>query len=262
MHLDVRDLRSFYYRTALGRAAQKAVRDQVRDFWPSAKAETLLGFGFAVPMLRPYLDEARRVIALMPAQQGVMPWPAGKPNVSVLSEETLWPIQTGHADKLIMLHGLETSENAAAVLRESYRVLGPGGRALFIVPNRAGLWSSNEHTPFGFGRPYSLGQLETQLKAFDFLPLRHAAALFQPPSEQKIWMRMGGLLERTGRSITGRFAGGVLVVEARKQVPARAGGLGIRQRRPSRVLEGLGAPAPEPARRDGQAAAGIKYGNG
>lgn len=248
MHLDVRDLRSFYYRTALGRAAQKAVRDQVLRMWPDAKGETVVGFGFAAPMLRPYLDDARRVIALMPGQQGVMPWPAGRPNVSVLCEETLWPVQTGQADKLIALHGLETSENAAAVLRECYRVLGPGGRALFIVPNRAGLWSSNDRTPFGFGRPYSLGQLEAQLKDFDFIPLGHAAALFQPPSEQRFWMRTGNLLERTGRSITGRFAGGVLVVEAKKQVPARAGGLGVATRRKSRVLEGLVSPSPEPAR--------------
>ncbi|WOI55077.1 class I SAM-dependent methyltransferase [Palleronia sp. LCG004] len=246
MHLDVRDLRGFYYRTALGRAAQKAVRDQVRIIWPSARTETVLGFGFAVPMLRPYLEEARRVIALMPAQQGVMPWPAGRPNVAVLSEETLWPVQTGSVDKLILLHGLETSENAVAVLSECYRVLGPGGRALFIVPNRAGLWSSNENTPFGFGRPYSLGQLETQLQESDFVPRSHAVALFQPPSEQRLWMRMGGLLERTGTSITGRFAGGVLMVEASKQIPARAGGLGVRTRRPSRILDGLGQPVPKP----------------
>lgn len=249
MHLDVRDLRGFYYRTALGRAAQKAVRDQVSNVWPSAEGETVVGFGFAVPVLRPFLSQARRVIALMPGPQGVMPWPAGRPNVSVLSDETLWPLQTGHADRLILLHGLETSENAGAVLRECYRVLGPGGCALFIVPNRAGLWSSNENTPFGFGRPYSLGQLEAQLRDYDFIPTRHVAALFQPPTEQRFWMRTGGLLERAGRSITGRFAGGVLMVEARKQVPAKAGGMGIAVRRPSRVLEGLGAPAPEPARR-------------
>ena len=34
MHLDVQDLRSFYYRSALGRAAQKVVRDELRRFWP------------------------------------------------------------------------------------------------------------------------------------------------------------------------------------------------------------------------------------
>ena len=34
MHLDVRDLRNFYYRSALGRAAQKIIRDEVRATWP------------------------------------------------------------------------------------------------------------------------------------------------------------------------------------------------------------------------------------
>jgi len=53
MHLDVVDLRNFYYRTGLGRAAQRAVRDQIVRFWPEAKGQTVAGFGFAVPLLRP-----------------------------------------------------------------------------------------------------------------------------------------------------------------------------------------------------------------
>ena len=92
MHLDVLDLRNFYYRTQLGRAAQKAIRDQVVALWPEATGRTVAGFGFAVPLLRPYLAEARRVIGLMPGQQGVMPWPVGMENVSVLCEETRWPL--------------------------------------------------------------------------------------------------------------------------------------------------------------------------
>ena len=55
MHLDVLDLRNFYYRTKLGRVAQKAVRHRVQEIWPDLKGETLAGFGFAVPLLRPYL---------------------------------------------------------------------------------------------------------------------------------------------------------------------------------------------------------------
>ena len=243
MHLDVLDLRTFYYRTKLGRAAQKAVRDQVTHFWSEAKGQTVVGFGFAVPLLRPFLADARRVIALMPGQQGVMPWPAAKSNLSVLSEETLWPLQTGQADKLIVLHGLETSENAGALLAECYRVLGPGGRAMFIVPNRAGLWSRTDRTPFGFGRPYSLSQLEAQLRDYDFTPQRHAAVLFQPPSERRFWMRAGNLMEKTGKTLSGRYAGGVLLVEATKQVPAKSGGLGEAVRRPLRVLDGITQPA-------------------
>lgn len=247
MHVDVRDLRTFYYRTKLGRAAQKAVRDRVRAFWPTVRGETVVGMGFAVPLLRPLRAEARRTIALMPGAQGVMHWPAGESNVAVLCEETLWPVQTGHVDRLILLHALETSDTPARLLQECYRTLGPGGRALFIVPNRAGLWARNDRTPFGFGRPYSLSQLESQLRESDFVPQGHAAALFQPASEKAFWLRSGGLLERTGSSITGRFAGGVLLVEAVKQIPARSGGLGVRERRPLRVLGGASSPVPSGA---------------
>ena len=144
MHLDVQDLRTFYYRTQLGRTAQRAIRDQVCEFWPEAREQTVVGFGFAAPLLRPYLENARRVIALMPAPQGVMHWPAGLKNVSVLCEETLWPIETDSVDKLLVMHGLETSQHPIALLDECYRVLAPEGRAIFIVPNRAGLWSRRD----------------------------------------------------------------------------------------------------------------------
>jgi SAM-dependent methyltransferase len=145
MHLDVLDLRNFYYRTQLGRVAQRAIRDQVVRLWAPKAGETVAGFGFAVPLLRPYLAEARRVVGLMPGPQGVMPWPAGMANVSVLCEDSAWPLPTGLVDRLVLMHGLETSENPSLVLEESHRVLGPGGRALFIVPNRP-LVAPGRHT--------------------------------------------------------------------------------------------------------------------
>ncbi len=249
MHLDVLDLRRFYYRTQLGRAAQKAVRDQVRQMWPDATMMTVAGFGFAVPLLRPFMGEARRVIGLMPGPQGVMPWPAGQPNLSCLCEETLWPLPTGLADRLVLMHGLETSENPTALLNECMRVMAPGGRALFIVPNRAGLWSRRDGTPFGFGRPYSLVQIEAQLRRHGFVICRHAAALFQPPSDHPFWLRAGPLLERAGRHISGRFTGGVLMVEVALEEPAQTRpGLPVSVRRPLREVQpALGAGAPAPA---------------
>ncbi|MEJ1998701.1 MAG: methyltransferase domain-containing protein [Maritimibacter sp.] len=248
MFLDVRDLKAFYYRSALGRAAQRAVREQVQLYWPEAKGQTVVGFGFAVPLLRPYLGQARRVIGLMPGPQGVMPWPAGRPNVSALCEEALWPLDTGSVDKLVLMHGLETASNPEAVLAEVHRVLGPGGSVLFVVPNRAGLWSRSDATPFGFGRPYSPGQLDAQLKRHGFFIERHAAVLFQPPSNTRFWLKTGRMWEKVGRSTPIALAGGVLVVEASKQVPApRRPSLGARVKKPLTVLEGLGLP--EPSRR-------------
>ena len=249
MHLDVQDLRNFYYRSTLGRTAQAAIRARMLEVWPEAQGQTVVGFGFATPLLRPYLKDARRVVALMPGPQGVMPWPAGQPNVAVLTEETLWPLETGHVDRLILLHGLETSERASDLLRECWRVLGPGGKALFIVPNRSGLWSRRDRTPFGFGRPYSVSQLEVQLKHHNFLPERHLSALYQPPSERRFWLKSAPIFDRLGRSVLLSIAGGVLMVEASKRVYTPKGNaIKDAVKTPVKVLEGaVGVSRPEPA---------------
>jgi len=247
MHLDVLDLRNFYYRTQLGRAAQKAVRDRMVELWPATPAEmaglSVAGFGFAVPLLRPYLAPARRVIGLMPAQQGVMPWPAGMPNVSVLCDETRWPLETGMIDRLVVLHALEVSDQPDALLEECLRVLGPGGRALLIVPNRAGLWAPRETTPFGFGRPYTLGQLEAQARRAGFAPERSAAALYIPPSQRRFWLRSAPMWERLGARAAGFLAAGVLMLEVSKQIHnPRRPGLGAAVRKPLSILEGAQKP--------------------
>lgn len=252
MHLDVLDLRNFYYRTQLGRAAQKAVRDRMLGLWPASASEsagqTYVGYGFAVPLLRPYLEHARRVIGLMPGEQGVMPWPAGMPNVSVLCDEIRWPIETGMVDRLMLLHGLETSDHPGALMEECWRVLGPGGRALFIVPNRAGLWAPRETTPFGFGRPYTPGQLDAQARRAGFVPERHAAALYIPPSDRRFWLRSAPMWERMGQKVSGFLAAGVIMLEVSKQVHApRRPGLPAAVRKPLSILEGAAKPAADPA---------------
>jgi SAM-dependent methyltransferase len=199
-------------------------------------------------LLRPFLEDARRVVALMPGQQGVLAWPQSQTNVSVLCEETLWPMETDRAERLVVMHGLETSENPLALLDECYRVLAPEGRGLFIVPNRAGMWARAEGTPFAFGRPYTLGQLEAQLRMIGLVPVRHVGALYQPPYDTPFWRRVGPWAEGVGPKVSNRFAGGVLIVEVTKQVPAPPrGGVSEAFRRPLRVLDGIAKPEPRPA---------------
>lgn len=248
MHLDVLDLRNFYYRTQLGRVAQRAIRDQVVAMWGAHRGQTVVGFGFAAPLLRPFLTEAARVIALMPAPQGVMPWPAGMENVSVLCDETTWPLAASSVDRLVFLHGLETSERPSALMEEAQRVLAPGGRVLFVVPSRTGLWARAEGTPFGFGRPYTPGQLESQLRRHGFTPERSQSALYAPPFTGRFWLRTAQMWEGFGRRMLPGRTGGVLMIEASKQVwqPGR-GGLGAAVRRPLKVLEGITQPAPQPS---------------
>jgi SAM-dependent methyltransferase len=248
MHLDVLDLRAFYYRTSLGRLAQRSLQEALRGLWPDAHGLTVVGFGFAAPLMRPFLAGALRVVVLMPSPQGVMPWPAGGPNLSVLAEETRWPIEAASVDRLVVAHGLETCDSPDALLSEIWRVLAPAGRVVFIVPNRSGLWARRDVTPFGFGRPYSLGQLEALLSRHRFAPERHAAALYAPPSHRRFWVQAGFFWERIGRRFETRVAAGALLVEASKQVYARPPTKGSRVLVPGPldVLEGLAGPKPEP----------------
>jgi len=249
MHLDVIDLRTFYYRKRLGRAAQKVIRTELEACWPDVKGQTVAGFGFAVPLLRPFLGQARRVIGLMPGPQGVMPWPAGQLNLSVLCHETLWPLDTGSVDKLVVMHGLETSENAPALLDQCWRVLGPGGKAVFIVPNRAGLWSRSDKTPFGHGRPYSMGQLEALLRKHHFVIDGSRSALYIPPTDKRFLRKFAQPLERFGQKMTLIATGGVLFVEVSKKNSAPVQpGLPEAVRRPLKALEGMAAPVPDTAR--------------
>jgi SAM-dependent methyltransferase len=248
MHQDVLDLRAFYYRTRLGRSAQRALQEALRTFWPDVHGMQLAGFGFAAPLLRPFLGEAERVLSLMPGQQGVMPWPSGGPNVSALVEETHWPISAGSIDRLIVAHGFETSEHPVDLLAEIWRVLAAGGQVVFVVPNRAGLWARRDVTPFGNGRPYTAGQLEAQLVKHRFTPMRHAAALYWPPTHRKFWLRTAGIWERMGRRYDPRVIAGALLLEAGKQVYARPkGGSPAVLPGALEVLEGLRGTHPKPA---------------
>ena len=244
MHLDVVDLRDFYYGTDLGRAAATAIGQQVAALWEDPRSETLLGFGFAVPVMRPLIARAQRAIALMPGQQGVMHWPDDGDNISALCGETQWPLPSGIADRIMVMHALETSERPDAVLEECARVLAPAGRVILIVPNRSGLWARREATPFGTGRPYSLGQLERQLARHGLAAERHLAALFFPPSAHRFWLRSAATCEKLGRRISSYYAGGVILVEATK-APQRPGATGLRDavRKPLRVREGVAKPA-------------------
>lgn len=247
MHHDIVDLQRFYYKRSLGRMVQRLLRERLTERWPAAKTQgmTIAGFGFAAPMLRPYLSQARRVTALMPGQQGVMAWPAGMQNHSVLCEETAWPIDTGSLDRLVMLHGLETSDHPAALLAEAWRVLGPGGRMIIMVPNRAGLWAASDDTPFGFGRSYTAGQLEAQTRKAGFVTGWNGAAIYVPPSDRRFWLRTAGMWERTGMKISRVLIAGMVLAELTKQVAGPAGtGAGVHVPSPIEVLGGIARPRP------------------
>ena len=82
------------------------------------------------------------------------------------------------------------------------------------------------------------------MKRHAFVPERHAAALFAPPSEARFWLKSAEMIDRAGKRLSSYYAGGVILVEASKRTmaPTRPG-LAERVRDPLRVLEGVPQPA-------------------
>ena len=246
MYLDVKEIKDFYYRSTLGRAAKTSINKNLSNIWPETTALNVVGFGFALPFLNQYLDSSRRVIALMPAQMGVQAWPNQDMNVSVLADEKRWPIDTGHVDRLIVSHSLEHTSDPSTLLAEAYRVLGPGGRALFMVPNRAGLWSRSDGTPFGQGKPFSSGQLETQLRLHGFLPEKHFSALYMLPSNNRSLQRFTPFLEKVGKKLP-FLVGGLIMLEVSKLPDIVKGSPVLDHKKQGMgVLEGFSKGQPKP----------------
>ena len=134
------------------------------------------------------------------------------------------PLPDAAVDLVLMVHAVEMSRDAPALLREVWRVLAPGGRLMAVIPNRRGLWARMDTTPFGHGRPYSRPQITQLLRDTWFTPTAWIEALYVPPIERGWFLRSAVAWERAGASISAPFAG-VHIVEATKQVyraiPAR-----------------------------------------
>ena len=216
MWTDVVDLREFYD-SHLGQLARRMIRRRIRLMWPSVAGESLLGLGYATPFIRPYFGQAERVLAAMPAQQGVLHWPANQPGCVALVHENSLPFPDLSFDRVLMVHALECSEALRPMLREAWRVLSDSGRVLVVVPNRRGLWARFERTPFGHGHPYSASQLSRLLRDNMFTPLRTEAALYVPPSRLRVLHRSAPAWERIGARWLPLVAG-VTLVEAGKEI--------------------------------------------
>lgn len=230
MYLDVVDLRAFYS-ARLGLVARRLITERLKQRWPQVTGERLVGIGYATPYLSPLGEGAERVLAFMPATQGVVNWPREGPNATALVAEDALPLPDASVDRVLVIHALEVAQNARDHLREIWRVLTPGGRVMIVVPNRSGIWAHLESTPFGTGRPFGRGQLTVLLREAMFSPLGWSEALAAPPFRRRPWLRTGRTWERVGRTLWPAFAG-VIIVEATKQLYQ-----GIPAREPSRQLK-------------------------
>lgn len=212
-----------FYASPAGAVAARLLAQRLRALWPSLRGQAVLGIGYTAPYLALWSVEASRSIALSPAPlAGDAALGIGAP---LVGEDATMPFPDLFFDRVLLVHGLEITENARRLLREVWRVLKDDGRLLVVAPNRSGWWAYSETTPFGHGQPYSPGQIGRLLGAMLFRVERRDTALYMPPSNLRVVLRGAGLWERAGRAMLPRLAG-VTITEARKDiyaaVPTRA----------------------------------------
>ncbi len=230
MWTDAVDLRDFYA-TTLGAQARRMIRRRIRAIWPDTKGHNVLGLGYATPFLGPFRSEAARVMAAMPASQGVLHWPAEGNGLTTLVEEDVLPFADLSMDRVLLVHALESAEQIRPMMREVWRVLSGSGRLLVVVPSRSGLWCRFERTPFGHGLPYTPGQISRLLRETMFTPLETYSALFVPPTRSRMVLSSAPAWEEIGQRWFPAFAG-VIVIEATKQIYAGHTQVAAQRRRP------------------------------
>lgn len=133
----------------------------------------------------------------------------GHPSCGLVALPETLPFAESLFDQALVAHLLEFAERPHVVLRELWRVLAPASELILIVPNRAGLWTHFEATPFGQGRPWGRNELMRLLTDSLFEPVSWRSTLAAPPVKGLRWLDtpLTRLVPRIG---------GVHIVVARK----------------------------------------------
>ncbi len=218
MRTDVTAMKAFYG-SQLGEVAARQLARMVAELWPDLSGQTVVGIGYPAPILDRIAatSGAARAVALMPAEQGAWPWPSDRPSRTALMRESQIPLADSAADRILLLHALEDVGPIQPFLREIWRTLSDSGRLLVIAANRRGLWSRTDATPFGHGRPYSIGQLRSTLESAMFAIEQETVALYVPPSRRALTLWSADTVERFGRRHALAF-GGVVAIDAAKSL--------------------------------------------
>ena len=148
MYLDVVDLREFYSHH-LGHVARRMIRRRVHALWPDLRGQSLLGVGYALPYLAPYIGDGTRVLAAMPASQGVLHWPTRGPNASFLMDESALPLEDASVDRILCVHALENTEHHQNIKLKCFSLMGKQVYETGVITGQKEVGTNVDHWPEG-----------------------------------------------------------------------------------------------------------------
>ncbi|WP_151705483.1 class I SAM-dependent methyltransferase [Nitrincola alkalilacustris] len=141
---------------------------------------------------------------------------------SIIGLSTELPLLSNEVDLLILHHTLDFSENPHQVLRESARVVRPGGHLLIVGFNPTSLWGLWSRFKRRKGVPWnahalSHGRLQDWLGLLELTELKSMSGYHRPPVSSQRWRERCTFLERWGEK-SPACSGGLMVILARKDV--------------------------------------------
>lgn len=211
------DIKQFYTHSR-GRMILRHIRPIIKSWWPDLNGLNVLGCGYPQHYLSPYKTSKHDSLTILMNQTyDPKPWPKKGDNKLAVYEDDKIPLGTQTMDRILAVHALETSDTPRKLLAELWRVLEGSGRLILIVPNRGGLWSRAENTPFVQGSSYSLTQLTHQLNEAGFSVEQYEKALYMPSGRSRMLISTAPLWEKMGKRFCPAL-GGVIVIEASKQL--------------------------------------------
>ena len=143
----------------------------------------------AAPILRALRDIVRKAQAAKKTASlcGEMASkPLGALALIALGYRSLSLSATAHGPVKAMLLELDARKAEAVIMP---LLDAPSGRLIAVIPNRRGVWTRTDNTPFGHGRPYSRAQITQLLRQTWFTPAAWGEALFLPPVGNSWFLR-------------------------------------------------------------------------
>ncbi len=226
-----------FYQSPTGQVVRQLIMRRLLPLIPSAGVDfNTAGIGFTAPYLYEGDDKGQVLSTAIDLQtiEHEQAVEYGQCSRKTIVDAATLPLLDASLDFCLMVHGLETSRDAASVMDEAWRVLKGQGKFILIVSNRVSIWSVKDITPFGFGQPYSVNQIKKLLKSHGFATGKVHQALLAPPLRASLYAKLAPIIERLPY-----LFGGVLIVEAQKMIysmrgvqvtslkPTRAGGLRV-----------------------------------
>ena len=216
MWMEANKLKQFYS-GRIGKITQRIIEKKLQILVPKTGNQRILGLGYITPYTKTLFEATDRILTVMPPHQDMLHLPEMGSSLGVYAHEYELPFSDLSIDTVILIHALEWTNFVQPMLREVWRVLADSGKLVVVVPNRHGLWSQFEGTPFGQGRPYTRRQLFEVLQDNMFSPLKIKHALFVPPIDLRIITSASHVLEAVGSRFFPSI-GGIVIADAVKKI--------------------------------------------